>query len=267
VKRSQLGVQLAVAWDRLQTAKDLAESVRKVRSMGYGAVELAAGLPIAAREIGTILAGEGMACCGLHVPGSSLYREPATVIAMLEQLSCEIAVYPYPGDFEIVNAQGLKEITAQTLSDLVRTLREASRAYRAAGKHIAVHNHSVEFYKIEGKTVMERLFSETAPEEVQSELDTYWVQAGGCDPAEWCRKLRGRLLILHLKDYGVNAQGKPVDEELGDGNLDWRGIVRAARKAGCRWYVIEQDGNWDSGDPFLSMQRSYEYLAGERFLR
>ena len=31
--------------------------------------------------------------------------------------------------------------------------------------------------------------------------------------------------------------------------------------------VIEQDGNWDSGDPFLSMQRSYEYLAGERFLR
>ena len=36
-----------------------------------------------------------------------------------------------------------------------------------------------------------------------SELDVYWVQLSGADPVKWCKKLDGRLKIIHLKDIGV----------------------------------------------------------------
>jgi hypothetical protein len=32
--------------------------------------------------------------------------------------------------------------------------------------------------------------------------------------------------------------------------------------AGVLWYIVEQDSDWESGDPFLSLQMSYRYLAG-----
>ncbi|MEI8352769.1 MAG: sugar phosphate isomerase/epimerase, partial [bacterium] len=88
----------------------------------------------------------------------------------------------------------------------------------------------------------------------------YWVQFGGGNPIEWCKKLENRLPLLHLKEYGI-VENKPTMLELGSGNLDWKRIVKAAKKSGTEWFIIEQD--ICRIDPFDSLKMSLEYLIKE----
>jgi sugar phosphate isomerase/epimerase len=131
---------------------------------------------------------------------------------------------------------------------------------RKAGVTFAYHNHNQEFHRLGGKTVMDMIIEETDHDAVQIELDTYWVQAGGGDPAAWLARLKGRASLVHLKDYGVDPKGRTMFEEIGQGNLAWDRIMAAARRAGCRWYIVEQDGDWEDGDPFQSLKMSLAYL-------
>ena len=92
---------------------------------------------------------------------------------------------------------------------------------------------------------------------LQGEPDTYWVQHGGGDPVEWCKRLKNRLPILHMKDYTVTTENKVTFAEIGNGNLDWKRIIPAAEAAGCQWLCIEQDTC--AGDPFDSLKQSFVY--------
>jgi sugar phosphate isomerase/epimerase len=65
----------------------------------------------------------------------------------------------------------------------------------------------------------------------------------------------GRAPLVHVKDMAVDG-GDPVDVEIGEGNLDWIGILGACRDAGARWLVVEQDNHdatrwkaWRSATP------------------
>jgi sugar phosphate isomerase/epimerase len=129
---------------------------------------------------------------------------------------------------------------------------------RPHGFKFTYHNHSNEFIRLKnGKTVMDMLVEGLDPEGTSFVLDTYWVQHGGGDVRYWIEKLAGRIDILHLKDMGRNENG-PYITEIGNGNLWWEGILAAAKKAGVKYYVVEQD-SWP-GDPFDSVRQSAAYL-------
>ena len=51
---------------------------------------------------------------------------------------------------------------------------------------------------------------------LKSELDTYWIQHGGGDPAEWVRQLKGRADIIHLKDMAMQGSTQRF-AEVGEG--------------------------------------------------
>ncbi len=51
---------------------------------------------------------------------------------------------------------------------------------------------------------------------------------------------------------------QPVMAEIGEGNLDWPGILAACREANVQWYAVEQD--ICPGDPFESLKISYQNL-------
>jgi sugar phosphate isomerase/epimerase len=107
--------------------------------------------------------------------------------------------------------------------------------------------------------ILDRIFEEIPANRLVAEIDTYWVQYGGGDPLAWCRKLAGRLPVIHLKDYRVNPDNSVGFCELGRGNLDMPAIVAEAARAGCMWYCVEQDVC--PGDPFESIRLSFDYLA------
>ena len=67
-------------------------------------------------------------------------------------------------------------------------------------------------------------------------------------------------MAVHLKDLSINPEQDFAQEmaEVGQGNLDWDGILNSCQKAGVTWALVEQDVCKE--DPFQSLRISYEFL-------
>ena len=251
MKIAQFAAQLYTVRDCCKTAPDLAQTLKKIRAIGYQAVQISGVGPIPEAEIVAMLKGEGLVCCATHE--GNILTEPAKVVERLRKLGCRYTAYPYPG--------GVKLETLDDVKNLAQRLNAAGKILAEAGQVLTYHNHNIEFRKFSGRVMLDVLFEETNPAYLQGEPDTFWVQYGGGSPEEWCRKLAGRLPLLHLKDYGVTADNKHTFAEIGAGNLNWKAIVSAAEQSGCLWYIVEQDTC--PGNPFDSLKMSFDYLAGQ----
>jgi sugar phosphate isomerase/epimerase len=251
MKTSQIAAQLYTLRHHLQTPAEIAASLKKVRQIGYQAVQVSGLGPIEESELTRMLEAEGLTCCATHEPGAKILDDTAAVIARLQKLNCRYTAYPYPGNLDFGSLP--------TVLDLAAKLDKAGRLMREAGLVLTYHNHAMEFQRLDGKLALDWIFAKTDARHLQGEIDTYWVQHGGCDPVAWCRTLTGRLPLIHLKDYTV-LSGKPSFAPVGSGNLDMPSIVRAADAAGCAWFIVEQDDCYGT-DPFEALTQSYRYLA------
>jgi sugar phosphate isomerase/epimerase len=250
MRSRQVAAQLYTVREHLKTAAEIAASLKKVKQIGYGAVELASAGAVGVDELAKMLGDAGLTCVASHEGSSSILSEPAAVAARAKKLGAKYAVFPHPG--------GVRLETLADVQSLAQGLNSAGKVLSEAGVILAYHNHSVEFRRFDGRLMLEALYAETDPRYVQAELDTYWVQHGGGDSEDWCRCLSGRLPLLHLKDYMISAEGRPTFAEIGRGNLNWKPIIAAAEESGCQWYVVEQDTC--PGDPFDSLKISFEFI-------
>jgi sugar phosphate isomerase/epimerase len=94
-------------------------------------------------------------------------------------------------------------------------------------------------------------------------LDVFWAQAGGVNPAEYIDKLKGRIKIIHFKDFRIQGRNRQF-AEIGEGNLDWNDIVPRCERNGIPYAVIEQDANFLVG-PFESLALSRKFLVDNKF--
>lgn len=250
MKSHQIAAQLYTCRDLIKTPAGLTSTLRRLRDIGYTAAQASATGHIPVGELRSIFNDEGMTCCATHEPSTQIRREPEAVIAHLRSLGCAITAYPHPDE------PGLMSDPAR-LAHLIEDLEASAKLMAAEGITLTYHNHAIEFVQIGGVTALDRIYS-GAPH-LQGELDTYWVQYGGGDPVAWCRKLAGRLPVLHLKDYAYTPADKPAFAEIGSGNLDFKSIIAAAEASGCKWFIVEQDTT--PGDPVDSLKMSFDYLS------
>ena len=248
----QIAAQLYTLRDHLKTPAQVASTLRKVRKMGYRAVQVAGIGPIDTSELARILDGEGLLCCSTHENSATILDNPEAVGEKLNLLGCTYTAYPYPTDVDLT--------TVRAVRAFAKRLNSAGKVLHEGGKVLTYHNHDIEFFRLKDTPILDIIFNETDPQYLKAELDTHWVQAGGASPAGWCRKLKDRLPMLHMKDYAVTADRKRVFAEIGSGNLDWPEILAAADESGCTWYIVEQDGDWLDNDPFKSLKRSYQFM-------
>ena len=122
------------------------------------------------------------------------------------------------------------------------------------------HNHDQEFKKVGGKLILEHLAETFSPDILGFTLDTFWVQAGGSDPAMWIEKLSGRVPVIHLKDF---AYGKKM-AVVGEGNINFDRVFATAENAGTQYMLVEQD-DCNGENPFDCLKRSYDYLKSKGF--
>ncbi len=252
MKKDRIAVQLYTVRDYCNDSHDLVETLKKVRALGYKAVQMSSLGPLPSHDLARVLDGEGLVCCDTHEDPEELLAEPGSIVERLRVLGCHSTTYPYPKDRDFSTVDGLRRFC--------KALNRTGKLLRKEGIAFSYHNHNLELHKVGGRTVLEWIMAETDPDALELELDTYWVQAGGGDPTDWLGKVKGRATILHLKDYGVDPRGRAMFEEIGQGNLSWDKIIPAAKRAGCKWYVVEQDSDWEEGDPFLSLKMSLAFL-------
>jgi sugar phosphate isomerase/epimerase len=251
---SQVAAQLYTLRDFCKTPQDTAQTLKKVRAIGYEAVQVSGVAPMPESELKAMLDGEGLVCCATHESTQVILDEPQKVIERLQKLDCKYTAVPSPGGIDVSTLEAAQSFAAR--------MDAAGKALREAGQVLAYHNHHFEFVRLGDRTLLEIFYGETDPQNLQGEIDTYWVQYGGGDPVAWCKKLKNRLPLLHLKDYGIDIQErKPVFREIGQGNLNWSELIPAAENSGCQWFIVEQDTC--PGDPFDSLKISFDYIQSE----
>ena len=246
-----LAAQLYTVREFTKTAAGVAETFKKVREIGYQAVQISAFGPVDPKEVKTMVDGEGLTCCITHISHDRLTNDLPAVIEEHRLWNCKhVAIGSMPGSYLEDGLDGIKRF-AQDANEIGRQLYEADLTF-------SYHNHSFEFARVDGKTVLDLIYDQTDPRYVQAELDTYWVQHGGGDPAAWVLKLKDRMPVVHLKDMVIQGRREQVMAEVGEGNLNWPAILAACREANVEWYAVEQD--ICPGDPFESLAISYKNL-------
>lgn len=245
-----LAAQLYTLRDYCKTAPQLAKSLKKVAAIGYKAVQISGLGPIDPKEVAKIAKDNGLTIAATHMGWDSFLKDLGGVIDTHKLWDCNHpAIGGLPGEY--FSLAGLKKF--------IRELKPVAAKLAAAGMDFSYHNHNHELARHGRKTWLEMLYGQTDGDTLKAEIDTYWIQAGGGDPAAWIKDCSGREPLLHLKDMTITGDRQMRFAEIGMGNLNWKRILKAAAKGGVEWYIVEQDECYER-DPFDSLAISYRNL-------
>ena len=245
---SQLAAQMYTLRDFAKTPKTLAEALKKVKAIGYDAVQISGVCAIEYSELHKMLEDNGLSCCATHISFELMRDNPTKVIQDHYTIQCKYpAIGGLPGQYR--NAEGYAKFAKEAT--------EVGKRLAEGGVYFGYHNHSFELEKFGGRTGLATIYEDSDPRYVKAEIDTYWIQHGGGDAAAWIEKLKGRIPLVHLKDMTVR-KGNPIMSEIGEGNMNWKAILAACKDAGVEWYIVEQDTC--ERDPFESLAISFKNL-------
>lgn len=250
----RIGAQYYTLREHVKTIEDFEETCRKVSAIGYKIVQIS-GTPLGAAEMKAVLDQYGLEVVTTHRSFEDFQRDLEEIMDYNRTLGCRLC--------GIGSMPGWARESGENLSRFISEVNEMAARLEKEGFFFGYHNHAFEFARVDGRFIMDRLIEETDPKAFQFIVDTYWLQVGGMDPASYIRKLGGRAIAIHFKDLKANIDNTTEMAEIGEGNLDWDGIIEACEEAGARWALVEQD--ICRRDPFESMKISYDYLVGKGF--
>ena len=240
------GLQLYTLRHKLEEYDPL-EIMKEVKKAGYTFVQ-PAGKPESIEKY-----GKAAIEAGLLVKGSII-----SLAVLEENLDESIRVLKALGADDVGCSGFFNSIS--DVEEFIGKMNSVAPKLYENGITLSYHNHSKEFIRYEnGKTPYEMLI-EGLDEKILFMPDTYWLQHGGADVRYYIERLKGRIKVLHLKDARMTPEGITF-AEIGEGNLNWQGIMESARLSGVRDFVVEQDSC--VGDPLDSIRISAEYLKNK----
>ena len=253
------------------------ETLRKISELGYHYVEVTqiqmteenvAELRRASVDFGIKIASISAPLDTMPgMPGESLTKDFDKIVNDCKTLDCNfIRIGMMP-----IQLMGHKDQVMEYISNA------EAMAERLAehGIELYYHNHHIEFEKYDGKSLLNIMKDNTA--KLGFELDVHWAQRGGENPINVINRFAGRVSLIHLKDYRIGNMNVSEEDfkdmskfmqkftniiefaELGQGNLDIKGIIEAGVKSGVQYFLIEQDDTYGR-DPFDTLKDSGDYL-------
>ena len=279
----KIGLQLYSVRNAL--AQDPWGSLRRIGELGFRYIEAAnhhadtddgVGFGVPADELTSRLDDYGLSLVGCHVNPLDLDRLPVVLdyhqAVGCHQIGCDIEFYPYGNrDYVLRRAELFNQV---------------GELCRSRGMRFYYHNHYQEFQRFGDAQVYELIMDNTDPELVFAQLDTYWSYRGGQDAVALMQRYADRLVLLHQKDFPVDAR-EPLNlyegvvepnqqitmetfdaqlepstfVEVGTGQIPIQQIIDAADAAPLLEYVLlEQDHS--AYDEFTSIEISQRAFAG-----
>jgi len=242
VNKDQISIQLYTAREAAKT--DFMGTLAKIAAIGYPAVEFAGLHGHDATKVREQLDKVGLKGASAHVPFARFVDEFDIVMAEMQTLGCEYAVIPWIGPEHRSTVDAARKFADQ--------VGEIGKMVRAAGLGFGYHNHDFEFADIEGtgSRLWDFIFEK---EDVDLELDVYWVYYGGADPSKLVAQAPDRYPLLHFKDMQGSGSERR-DAPVGKGAIDFGPLLRSSA-ASTKWYVVEQD---NPVDIFADAATSYQ---------
>lgn len=260
-KTKSLAVQLYTV--RESVSKNLEGTLEKLAGLGYKNLELygynGSFFGKTPTEFNTILKNTGMKVISSHHTSGIAMKGKGTLTEGWEKA------------VEDVNAVGAKYMVCAFLFPNERTedhykalpamFEKAGSATKSAGIQFAYHNHDFEFQqKVGDELAMDYIIKNTAADLVKIELDLYWISKAGFDPVAYFEKYPGRFPLWHVKDMEA---GTKAITEVGNGTVDFDKIFAAKKKAGMKYWFVEQDTS--KRDMFDSLTISRDYVVKKKY--
>ncbi|MDR0315749.1 MAG: sugar phosphate isomerase/epimerase [Treponema sp.] len=251
----KIGAQLYTIRDFCKVPHDIESSLRRIKAMGFNLIQISSFGPCDVDLLAGWIKELEMEVCVTHNSWGRL-TEPAELKKLIDEnkkLGCShIGLGMKPGIFPD---------SYHGYTGFIRKANEICKQVQDEGLSFGYHNHEIEFQKFGGVRAIDRMMAECP--DLYFILDLFWVQAGGASPAAYVEKMKGRIKVLHLKDYRVIGQTRQF-AEIGEGNLDWDDIIPRGEKNGIPYAVIEQDSDF-LVDPFESLALSRKFLMDKGY--
>lgn len=252
--KGPIGLQLYSL--RAQFGKDTPGTLDEVKSFGIQYAELAGTYKVPPAEFKAQLIAHGIQPISGHF-GYEQYRDHLDgVVHDAETLGLKYAGcawIPHMGNFD-----------EKTCRDAAAVFNHAGEVLAQHGIKFFYHTHGYEFQPYGDGTLFDLLMAETNPKFVHYEMDVFWIVFPGQDPVKIFEKYGHRFELMHLKDMrnglatGSLSGGTDVknDVALGTGQIKMASVLHAAKKAGVKWYFIEDE----SPDSEQQIPVSLKYL-------
>lgn len=254
---------------------NLADTLKKIKEMGYQGVEFAGLYGLSPDYVKGLCDGIGLVPVSAHIPLDEMIADPDKTFSDYAKIGCKFAAVPY------VTPE--RRPGAEKFEETIRQIAELGKCAKKYGITLLYHNHDFEFTKVNGEYGLDILYKEVSPEYLQTELDLCWVNVGGEEPAAFLRKYAGRAPVVHLKDFhmsgklprhlyaliGIEEEEKEEEPStfefrpVGHGMQNMPEILEACTDAGASWVVVEQDEPSMGLSRMDSIKASREYLASQ----
>jgi sugar phosphate isomerase/epimerase len=261
--KKQIGLELYTVRDLL--AKDFEGTIARVAELGYREVEPIGYGGLEPQAFRALLDKHKLTCPSTHgaaTEGPGLEKELEGHRIMGIRYTEVRAPRPAGG-----GAPQRPPRTEETFKRAAAKLNQHGGVARKFDMKVLYHNHAFEFDTLEGstKTQYDILLQETDPDLVTFQLDIAWAAIAGRKAVDLFQAHPGRFELWHVKDVaGLSAldQSLPPSKRrarfipIGQGEIDYKPIFKAAKKAGLKYYVIEQDNAAEGGADSMAAARA-----------
>lgn len=265
------------------TDLSLTDKIKAAGKMGYTGVEFAGGYEnIPVEEMKKALADAGVKAVSAHVGLDKIEQD----IPYLAQLGVTRVICP-----------GTNFNTAEEAKEVADDLNRLGKIAAEYGMKTGYHNHTHEFYEVDGKYLMDHLIAYCDPAYVEFEIDCGWASAAGLNPVDYINKQAGRICAIHIKennavigaDTPTSRYGKSLWESFekdengnvilpedfkkrmeeretlnvaqGCGIVDWKAVKAAAdAQMDNVIYVVEREANYDGKDRMTCLKEDLDWL-------
>ena len=261
----KITAQMYTLRDACTDEASVAEACRRVKEMGYEAIQPSAAYfnAIEPEVLRQILDDNNLLCGPTH-RGLEAVEDTEACAAEHKTLGTDLVAIGGWFDRDA-------EWTREAWTEFARRFDRAANNLAEQGMRLGYHNHNHEFACLaadpadfDPENVPLAVLAEECGENVWFEVDTYWVQIGGGDPAAWIRRLAGRVPGVHLKDFAVSREREPLMCEVGHGNLNWDEILAACEEADVEYLMVERDrGELDAFKSLEISARNLRKMVGK----
>jgi len=259
-KKKSLNVQLYTVRDAV--SKNLEGTLERLAGLGYKNIELYGyngtffGKTVS--EFKTILGNTGIKVLSSHHTTGIAMKGKGTLSDGWDKAIED--VHAIGAEYMVCAFLFPNERTPEIYKSLPAMFEKAATATNAAGIQFAYHNHDFEFEKLDDTLVYDFLLKNTPGDLVKMEMDLYWISKAGQDPVAYFEKYPGRFAMWHVKDMEA---GTKAITEVGNGTIDFDRIFKARKKAGLKYWFVEQDTS--KRDMFESLTISRNNLAKKNY--
>ena len=245
------GVQISSLKPYLQTPAQLEETFQRLRDIGCRIVQVQWINPqIPPETVADTLRRAEL----VSVSTQDYYQE------VMEHLTATLWLHELCGSRNIcVSGMPAEFLSGEGCLTFAEKLASFAARMEALGRVVSFHPRVQEYSRFGGKTAVDILMENT-PHSLQLGLDLYHVVKAGEDPVEWLHRYRGRIELVHFKDYRLTSGGEEQLVPVGQGLIDWAPSIRACKETGVKWIFAEQE-RWEK-DAFVCMAESLDFLRG-----